>query len=152
MRLDLDLASPTFRAFSTDITLRWALLLLFRLFLPVNLQSSHRQTMDAVTTAFSPGPTCLASADLWLHVLPGTDGYACNTYYPPFSSKPPNAVQVGNCPYTLLGPSGSGKINDPSCYQTSASTDCPGGMTAAEVGTTLWLDGITKVVTTCCPT
>ncbi|KAL2140124.1 hypothetical protein VTI28DRAFT_4239 [Corynascus sepedonium] len=113
--------------------------------------------MATVTTSLHLDPSCYAPSNLWLDVRPG--GYGCNTYYPPFSSRPTNAVTIKDCPFVRLGPPFAEVNTNPaasSCspYGTDIATaysDCPEGFTGADTKTTSWLDGITIVGTTCCP-
>ncbi|KAL2183016.1 hypothetical protein L209DRAFT_758395 [Thermothelomyces heterothallicus CBS 203.75] len=115
--------------------------------------------MATVTTSAHLDPACFAPSNLWFEVRP--PGYWCNTYYPPFSSHPTEAVTLENCPFARLGPV---TLENPSsdafsCYAYARETpsgtaysDCPEGMTVAETSTIPWLDGITIVGSTCCPT
>ncbi len=113
------------------------------------------------TTTFRPDPTCFAPSNLYL--LQGyIGGWACQTYYEPFSSRPTEVVEVPSCPTVYLGRPGDGNYND-LCYQdnwittgntifsSTMYTDCPEGFTGAATRTTTY-SAITVEVTACCPT
>jgi hypothetical protein len=118
-----------------------------------------RQTMATVTTTFHPDPTCFAPSNLWLDVSGGN--YGCGTYYPPFSPRPTEIVIAPECPFTRLG---RRNWNDLQCdqnnwvatgsniYSETAYSACPDGMTGVATDTSTRGDGITVVLTACCPT
>ncbi|KAK4148463.1 hypothetical protein C8A00DRAFT_19712 [Chaetomidium leptoderma] len=113
--------------------------------------------MASVTTTFRPDPTCFAPSNLWLGA-----GFGCETYYPPFSSRPTEVVALPDCPLTQLGRPGNGNWDD-LCYQDNwistgstiasetAYSACPEGMTGARTVTTSY-SGIVVERTACCPT
>ncbi|KAH6854808.1 hypothetical protein B0I37DRAFT_410864 [Chaetomium sp. MPI-CAGE-AT-0009] len=112
---------------------------------------------DSVTTIFRPDPTCFASSNLWLPEA----SYGCGTYYTPFEPRPTESVTLSGCNFPRLGPPPAitKDAAHSACYQYNiyttggtAYSDCPEGMTGAATVTTPWIDGITMIGTTCCPT
>ncbi|EAQ89530.1 predicted protein [Chaetomium globosum CBS 148.51] len=112
---------------------------------------------DSVTTIFTPDPTCFTSSNLWLPEVT----YGCGTYYPPFDPRPTEAVKLSECDFPRLGPppAVTKDAAHSACYQyniyatgNTAYSDCPVGMTGAATDTRPWVDGVTIIETTCCPT
>ncbi|KAK3905143.1 hypothetical protein C8A05DRAFT_31018 [Staphylotrichum tortipilum] len=114
------------------------------------------------TTTFRPDPTCFAPSNLYFASNPNGAGWACETYYEPFASKPTEDVVPPSCPTVYLGRPGDGNYND-LCYQdnwistgntifsSTMYTACPEGFTGATTVTNTY-SAITREITACCPT
>ncbi|KAL2166623.1 hypothetical protein VTG60DRAFT_2442 [Thermothelomyces hinnuleus] len=96
--------------------------------------------MATVTTIFLPDPTCYAASNLWLDIA---TGWKCNTYYPPFASRPTEILPPLVCVNAELGHPGNGNFDDlfhqynwvttgATIYSNTAYSDCPEGMTGAQ--------------------
>lgn len=106
-------------------------------------------------SVFHPDPTCFELSNLWV-----TTGY-CQSYIPPFSTKPADYKSSLRCPTVMLGPLLNSNNDDSSCYQSNAYarppqtavyTACPEGMTSAGEASYYGGEGMTTAATYCCPT